>query len=63
MGFNDFFVIFNKKKIILTTGSVQDIARNIMLKKFKNYSLFSMPLWGMKAKGVAKNMIKKFCQN
>ena len=50
----------NKKKMILTTGSVQDIAKNIMLKKFKNYSLFSMPLWGMKAKGVVRNMIKKF---
>ena len=46
--------------MILTTGSVQDIAKNIMLKKFKNYSLFSMPLWGMKAKGVVRNMIKKF---
>ena len=50
----------NPKKIILTTGSVQDIARNIISKKFNDYSLYSMPLWGMKTKNVTKNIIKKF---
>ena len=50
----------NPEKMILTTGSVQDIARNIILKKYKNYSLYSMPLWGMKAKNFAKQTIKKF---
>ena len=50
----------NPEKIILTTGSVQDIARNIILNKYKNYSLYSMPLWGMKAKNFAKQTIKKF---
>jgi transketolase len=48
------------KKIILTTGSVQDIARNMISKRFKDYSLYSMPLWGMKAKNVTKKIIKKF---
>ena len=49
-----------KKKIILTTGSVQKLALDIKFKKYKNYSLYSMPIWGMKAKSIAKNMIKKF---
>jgi transketolase len=48
------------KKIILTTGSVQDIARNMISKRFNDYSLYSMPLWGMKTKNVTKNIIKKF---
>ena len=50
----------NKKKMILTTGSVQNLAINIKFKKYKSYSLYSMPIWGMKAKNIAKNMIKKF---
>ena len=50
----------NKKKILLTTGSVQNLAKNIRLKKYKNHSLYSMPLWGMKAKNKVKNIIKKF---
>ena len=50
----------NPKKIILTTGGVQDIAKNIILKRYKNYSIYSMPLWGMKAKNFAKKTIKKF---
>jgi len=50
----------NKKKILLTTGSIQSLAKNIKLKKYKNYSLYSMPIWGMKAKNKAKNIIKKF---
>ena len=50
----------NKKKIILTTGSVQGLAREIKSKKFKDYSLYSMPMWGMKAKNTAKNIIKRF---
>ena len=50
----------NKKKILLTTGSIQNLAKNIMLKKYKNYSLYSMPIWGMKAKNKVKNIIKKF---
>ena len=50
----------NKKKMLLTTGSVQKLARGIKLKMFKNYSLFSMPIWGMKAKVAARNIIKKY---
>tara|TARA_B110001452_G_scaffold229708_1_gene205711 strand:+ start:6202 stop:7071 length:870 start_codon:yes stop_codon:yes gene_type:complete len=50
----------NKKKILLTTGSVQILAKKIRSKKFKNHSLYSMPIWGMKAKNTARNIIKKF---
>ena len=50
----------NKKKIVLTTGNVQNIAKNLIQKKYKGYSLFSMPMWGMKTKNKIKNMIKKY---
>jgi transketolase len=50
----------NKKKIILTTGSVQNLAKSIRIKNYDKYSLYSMPIWGMKAKNKVKNIIKKF---
>ena len=50
----------NKKKIILTTGSVQSLAIKIKNKNFKNHSIYSMPIWGMKYKKIAKKIIKKF---
>jgi len=50
----------NKKKIILTTGSVQNLAKSIRIKKYNKYSLYSMPIWGMKSKNKVKNIIKKF---
>ena len=50
----------NKKKIILTTGSVQNLAKKIKNKEFKNYSLYSMPVWGIGCKNKVKNIIKKF---
>ena len=50
----------NKKKIILTTGSVQKLAKQIRGGKYKKYSVYSMPMWGMKAKNKVKNLIKKF---
>jgi len=50
----------NKKKIILTTGSVQNLAKSIRIKNYNKYSLYSMPIWGMKAKNKVKNIIKKF---
>jgi transketolase len=50
----------NNKKIILTTGSVQNLAIRIRNKKFKNYSIYSMPIWGMKCKVKSRNLIKKF---
>ena len=36
------------------------MAKNILLKRFKDYSLYSMPIWGMKTKNITKNIIKKF---
>jgi len=50
----------NSKKIILTTGSVQKIAIKLLNKKYKGYSLFSMPIWGNKTKMNVKNLIKKY---
>ena len=50
----------DKKKIILTTGCVQNLANYIRIKKYKNYSLYSMPIWGTKIKDKVKNTIKKF---
>ena len=50
----------NKKKIILVTGSVQNIAKKLIKNKYKGYSLYSMPIWGMKIKKKVKNIIKKF---
>ena len=50
----------NRKKIVLATGSVQDIAKKIIKDKYKGYSLYSMPIWGMKIKKKVKNTIKKF---
>ena len=50
----------NKKKIILVTGSVQNIAKRLIKNKYKGYSLYSMPIWGMKIKKKVKNTIKKF---
>ena len=50
----------NPKKIILTTGCVQDLAKNVLFKQFSDYSLYSMPIWGMKTKNITKNIIKRF---
>ena len=50
----------NRKKIILVTGSVQSIAKKLIKNKYKGYSLYSMPIWGMKIKKKVKNIIKKF---
>ena len=50
----------NSKKIILTTGNVQNLALKIRNKKFKNHSVYSMPIWGMKYKIKFRNLIKKF---
>lgn len=50
----------NRKKIVLATGSVQDIAKKLIKDKYKGYSLYSMPIWGMKIKKKVKNTIKKF---
>ena len=50
----------NRKKIVLVTGSVQSIAKKLIKDKYKGYSLYSMPIWGMKIKKKVKNTIKKF---
>ena len=47
----------NKKKIILTTGNVQEIAKKI---NTKNYSIYSLPIWGKKTKKKTLSYIKKF---
>ena len=49
-----------EQKIILTTGCVQNIAKKLINKKYKNYSLYSMPIWGMKSKPTVKNIVKNF---
>ena len=50
----------DRQKIILTTGCVQNIAKKLINKKYKNYSLYSMPIWGMKSKPTVKNIVKNF---
>jgi len=50
----------NKKKIILTTGPVQSIAKKMIKNNYKNYSLYSIPIWGMASKIKVKNIIKNF---
>jgi transketolase len=50
----------NNKKIILTTGCVQNLAIKIRNKKFRNHAIYSMPIWGMQYKIKSRNQIKKF---
>jgi len=52
----------NKRKIILTTGSVQSIAKKMIKNNYKNYSLYSMPMWGMKSKIKVTKIIKNFSE-
>ena len=47
----------NKKKIILTTGNVQKIAKQI---NSQNYSIYSLPIWGKKTKKITLSYLKKF---
>ena len=48
------------KKAFLTTGKVADLAKKLLLKKkFNRYSLFSLPIWGMKYKEKQKNQINR----
>ena len=47
----------NQKKIILTTGDVQNIAKKLNKKK---YSIYSLPIWGKKTKKKTLNELKKF---
>lgn len=47
----------NKKKIILTTGNVQQIAKKL---NNRNYSIFSLPIWGKKTKNITLKKLLKF---
>tara|TARA_B100001540_G_C15659325_1_gene574780 strand:- start:269 stop:655 length:387 start_codon:yes stop_codon:yes gene_type:complete len=49
----------NKKKIILTTGKVQELAKKI---NDKNYSIFSLPIWGKKTKNTTLRQLSKFSE-
>jgi transketolase len=49
----------NNNTAYLTTGSVVEYVQKRFLKK-KNYSLYSLPLWGMRYKKLQYNFIKKF---
>lgn len=49
------------KKTFLTTGNTLHLAKELVIKKkYKNYSIFSMPIWGMKFKDMQKKEIKKW---
>ncbi len=49
------------KKIFLTTGNVANVAKQLLTEKnFYNYSIFSLPLWGMKYKKAQLSQIKKW---
>ena len=51
----------NSKKTFLITGNISHLAKNLLSKKqFNNYSLFSLPIWGMKFKEKQKKQIKKW---
>ena len=47
----------NKKKIILTTGNVQNLAKKL---NKNNNSIFSLPIWGKKTKEITYKYIKNF---
>jgi transketolase len=48
------------KTILMTGGASQIIKKILLKKKFKKYSLCSLPLWGMKYKKKQINNIKKW---
>ena len=49
-----------QKNIFLSTGSVIEYAKNHILKKLSKFSLYSLPLWGMKYKKYQYNFLKKY---
>ena len=58
-------VVKNKKtslkKTFLTTGNTLHLAKKIILdKKFKDYSIYSIPLWGMKYKKLQIKLVKNW---
>ena len=50
----------SKKDVIIVTGNVQKYAMEMQKKKYKNYSIYSLPIWGMKMKNNFYNQIKNF---
>tara|TARA_Y100000590_G_scaffold459562_1_gene616953 strand:- start:11499 stop:12392 length:894 start_codon:yes stop_codon:yes gene_type:complete len=49
------------KKTFLTTGNTLSLAKELILrKKYKDYSLFSLPFWGTKFKSMQANQIKRW---
>lgn len=51
----------DNKKAILTTGNTYNLLKKIIIKKkYKDFSVYSIPLWGMKYKYLQFNQIKKF---
>jgi transketolase len=52
----------NINKTILITGSCLDKALLLVKKKYKNYYIFSLPIWASKYKNKQKNQLKKFSE-
>lgn len=50
----------SKKNAILVTGKMQKTAHKLRQKKYKGYSILSLPIWGMKTKKKFFNSIKSF---
>ncbi len=50
----------SKTNAIIITGKTQEIAKNMIKGKYKNYSLYSLPAWGMKTKKIFFDSVKKF---
>ncbi|MDA7713674.1 hypothetical protein N8824_00010 [Candidatus Pelagibacter sp.] len=50
----------SKTNAIITTGKTQEIAKNMIKGKYKDYSLYSLPAWGMKSKKIFFDSVRKF---
>ena len=50
----------SKQIVIITTGKTQEIAIKLTQKKYRGYSVFSAPIWGMNSRKIFYSSIKKF---
>ena len=50
----------SQKNAIFVTGKMQEVAYSLIKKKYKGYSIYSLPIWGMKTKKKFFNSINKF---
>ena len=50
----------SKKNAIIVTGKMQQTAHYLTKKKYKGYSIFSLPIWGMKTKKKFLSSISQF---